>query len=31
MFEQITVYLAILAVIVVPGFLAAFLSPKWDD
>ncbi|MBI0437649.1 protein MgtS [Dickeya dianthicola] len=31
MIEQAAVYLAILAVIVVPGFLAAFLSPKWND
>ncbi|MGM3172930.1 protein MgtS [Dickeya lacustris] len=31
MFEPISVYLAVLAVIVIPGFLAAFLSPRWND
>lgn len=31
MVEHMIVYLAVLAIIAIPGFLAAFLSPKWDD
>ncbi|ACS84795.1 MULTISPECIES: protein MgtS [Musicola] len=31
MLESVTVYLTILVVVGIPGFLAAFLSPKWND